>query len=337
MQIKNKAIYLAAVILTAISPITSLAATGTSISSVSLRIESDITAGDSGGDVEVTSSSSRFIVDDVEVTNEPDDEWEGSDKPRVKITLEAEDDYYFPSGFSKSSVSLSGDDATVSSVSRSGSDTLVVNVTLEALEDDDSDYDLDVGYMEWNEDDGIASWEESMDAIRYEVRLYRGSSSVTSVLTTDDTEYDFSSHITTSGTYTFRVRGVYSSSNKGTWEESDSWYVSSDIAEEFKSFNTSTGTSGYSGTSGPSSGTVSGAWLLDNVGWWYCNADKTYTVSNWQYIDGQWYYFNESGYMVTGWVLWNSYWYYLGTDGAMLTSTTTPDGFYVREDGVWIQ
>ena len=73
------------------------------------------------------------------------------DKPKFKITIYADDDYYFASGFSKSSVSLSGSDGTVTSVSRSSSDTLVVYVTLDALDDDDSDHDLDVSGLEWDE------------------------------------------------------------------------------------------------------------------------------------------------------------------------------------------
>ncbi len=112
-------------ILTGAVQLTASASTETKITSVSLQIDSDITAGDSDSDVEVTSSSSRYDVDDVEVTNEPDDEWEEDDKPRLKITLTAEDGYYFASGsVTKSDVSLSGDDGTVTSVSRSDSDTL---------------------------------------------------------------------------------------------------------------------------------------------------------------------------------------------------------------------
>lgn len=118
---------------------TALAATGTKISSVPLSIESEIVVGD---------------IDDVVITNEPSDEWDDGDKPKLKITLYADDDYYFASGFSKSSISLSGSDGTVTSVSRSSSDTLIVYVTLDALDDDDSDHDLDVSGLEWDESDG---------------------------------------------------------------------------------------------------------------------------------------------------------------------------------------
>ena len=266
------------------------------------------------------------------ITNEPSDEWDDGDKPKLKITLYADDDYYFASGFSKSSVSLSGSDGTVTSVSRSSSDTLIVYVTLDALDDDDSDHDLDVSGLEWDESDGTASWEESDDAKKYEVRLYRGSSAVTSVLTTTSTSYDFSSYITKNGYYTFKVRGVYNTSTKGSWEESDSWYVSSSEAQEISSSGSSNGNTPSNTTS---SGT--GAWLKDNTGWWYCNADRSYTTNGWQYIDNLWYCFDENGYMKTGWILYKDAWYYCGESGAMLVNTTTPDGYYVNGDGVWVQ
>jgi hypothetical protein len=327
-MLKRCAAFMTAVVLAAV-PMTALAATGTSISSVSLYISSEIEAGESGGDVTVTSSSSKFSINDTEVTNEPDGEWKNGNKPKLKVTLEAEGDYYFDSGFSKSSVSLSGSDGTVSSVSRSSS-KLIVYITLDALEDDEDDHELAVSNLEWDEGNGTASWDECEDANKYEVRLYRGSNAVTSVLTTTYTSYDFASYITNSGDYSFKVRGVYNSSNKGSWEESDSWYVSSNEAEEISSASSS-------GVSGPGSSTGTGAWLKDSTGWWYCNADRSYTVSNWQYIDDCWYYFNQSGYMVTGWVNWNSKWYYCGESGAMLTSTTTPDGYNVGSGGAWIQ
>ncbi len=327
-MLKRSAAFITAAILS-VTPITALAATGTQISSVSLYISSEIEAGESGSDVTVTSSSSKFSIDDVEVTNKPDEEWKDGNKPKLKVTLEAEDDYYFASGFSKSSVSLSGSDGTVSSVSRSSSE-LIVYITLDALEDDESDHELAVSNLEWDEENGKGYWDECEDANKYEVRLYRGSNAVTSVLTTTYTSYDFSSYMTNSGNYSFKVRGVYNSSNKGSWEESDSWYVSADVAEEISSKSPS-------GVSGPGSSTGAGAWLKDSTGWWYCNADKSYTINNWQYINDCWYYFNKSGYMVTGWIHWNSIWYYCGESGAMLLNTTTPDGYEVGSDGAWIQ
>ena len=210
------------------------------------------------------------------------------------------------------------------------SSTLIVYITLDSLDGSGSGYDLDVHGLEWDESDGMASWEDSTDARKYEVRLYRNENSATSVLTTSDTSYDFSGYITRSGDYMFKVRAVYNSSDKGSWEESDSWYVSSDEADEI-----SNGRRTHSSSS--SSSSYKGAWLRDTVGWWYCNADKSYTVNNWQYIDDRWYFFNAAGYMVTGWIDWNGRWYYCGDDGAMYYDTTTPDGYYVGDDGAWVQ
>ena len=73
----------------------------------------------------------------------------------------------------KSDISVSGNDANVTSVSRSGKYELTVSLTLEKLERDSDDYDLDVTELNWDDYDGTASWEEPEDAKRYEVRLYR--------------------------------------------------------------------------------------------------------------------------------------------------------------------
>ncbi|MBS4873963.1 MAG: CHAP domain-containing protein [Atopobium minutum] len=63
----------------------------------------------------------------------------------------------------------------------------------------------------------------------------------------------------------------------------------------------------------------SGEWLKNDTGWWYRNADGSYTTDGWQAIEGKWYFFDEHGYMWRGWLQRNGYWYYLGADGAMLT------------------
>lgn len=315
-------------------PLSSAASTQIQINSVSLDIDSDIEAGSSSSDVTVTTSSSKYSVEETTVTNTPNEEWEDGDKPKLKVYVEADDDYYFASGFSKSGVDISGTDGTITSVSRSNSSELIVYITLDELDGDSSSYDLDVSDLTWDESSGEAYWEEVEDANKYEVRLYRGSTAVTSVFTTTSSSYNFSSYLTSSGTYTFQVRGVYNSSNKGSWETSDSWYLTSSEAEEIKSSSSNTSDSSGS-SSGPGTAQSTGAWLKDTNGWWYCNADKSYTVSNWQSIDGNWYYFNEYGYMVTGWVSWNSKWYYCGSDGAMYTNETTPDGYLVGSDGAW--
>lgn len=58
-------------------------------------------------------------------------------------------------------------------------------------------------------------------------------------------------------------------------------------------------------------------WKQNAKGWWLENADGTY-------LTNQWY-------------LYNGQWYYMGADGYMLVNTTTPDGYWVNADGVWVQ
>ncbi len=77
-----------------------------------------------------------------------------------------------------------------------------------------------------------------------------------------------------------------------------------------------------------------GQWKQDNIGWWYQNDDNSYSKATWQEIDRKWYYFDDSGYMAANRWIGN---YYLGNDGVMLTDTTTPDGYKVGADGIWMQ
>jgi len=45
----------------------------------------------------------------------------------------------------------------------------------------------------------------------------------------------------------------------------------------------------------------------------------------------------DSGAMnSSSWLKYNGLWYYLGSDGKMLTNTTTPDGYALNSDGVWV-
>lgn len=309
------------------SPLAAEAASGTKISAVSLRISSEIEAGEGGGGVKVTTNSGRFSVEGAEVVNDSSKEWEAGDRPKIKVTLEAADGYYFPSGFSRKDVNLIGNDGTVTSVSRTNS-RMTVAITLEALEG--NEYNLEVDGLEWDEANGTAYWNENEESKKYEVCLYRGSNAVTSVLTTASTSRSFAAYITKGGSYTFQVRGVYNSYNKGSWKTSESWHVTSAEAAEL-----SAGSDGAD-SGGPGEAILSGTWLKDDIGWWYCSADRSYTVNNWQYIDGIWYFFDESGYMVTGWIEWNSKWYYCDESGAMLADTTTPDGEVVGKSGAWM-
>ncbi len=302
------------------------------ITKIYLTIDSSIEIGDDSGDVSVTTDGDTYKVDEVEITND-DGEWKAGDEPRVKITLEADDDYYF-SSTSSSTFKLSGDDATYVSASRKNSNsTLILTIKLDKLEGD-----LAVDSVQWEDDNTpIATWEdaEGSGAKSYQVRLYRGSSSMSEAITTSNTTYDFSSYFTKTGDYLFKVRAVGNNSKKGDWVESDSFYVDEDELAKIRSGAYSNG----SGSSSPgSTPNQSGAWHKDNVGWWYVNSNGTYTTNGWQMINNQWYCFDSVGYMRTGWIQSVNVWYYCDTNtGAMLTNTTTPDGYRVDANGIWVQ
>lgn len=300
----------------------------TPIGTVSLDIVSSIEVGDVGSDVEVTTDSDECYVANVDVINENNDEWGHKDKPKVEISLEAERDFYFKSGFNKKKFSITGSKGTITSVRRKSAEEVRVVVTLNALKATDSDYELGIDEAEWNQLNGAAGWSDAEDAKTYELRLYRDGKFVTTVQPGKQTSCDLARYIKTAGTYTFEVRGIYNSSRKGEWQESDSFDVSAELAAEL-----SEGAAYKPSGSGPAAGT----WKNDAIGWWYSNSDGTYVTNNWQQIDGYWYFFDENGYRKTGWIFWNHHWYYLCDNGAMLSNAVTPDGKMVGADGALIQ
>lgn len=359
---KNKkclSLLLSLMMFTSAIPMTSMAASNNKIESVTLTIKSNIVAGDTDGDIEVTSgSTNKYDVTNVEVTNIPEDGWDGGNKPKFEVTLETKEgtDYFFDSSFGKNKVKLKGDDATVNSVNREDRNTVIIKMTLKAVEGSNK-YNLVIDSAQWN-GDGEASWSVAEDAKKYEVRLYRGKDTATTVQTTEETYYDFGGDITKSGSYTFKVRAIYSSSEKGAWVESEKWSVNSEEAEDISygrepspdtstKNNTSTnnggpggssnGNSNNVGPSGPSEpgGTSVDQWLqaADGSGrWWYRHSNGSYTANNWEFINGKWYWFDEAGWMITGWKLVNNVWYYMGPSGDMLTGWQEVNGAWYYLD-----
>ena len=310
----------------------------TKISQVTLTINSSIEAGNDSSDVTVEAGSDNYTVDDIEVVND-EGEWISGDVPRVEITLEANEDHYFDT-MSKSKVKLRGDDATyVTSHRENNKSTMVITVKLDALEGS-----LEIDTVEWEgEEIPVARWEATDGAKSYQVRLYRGEKSVGSSVTTSNEYYNFASSMNREGEYFFKVRAVSSNSKKGDWYESDSMYVDEDLAESFKSGSYSGGSGNSNTTNAPGSNPSGGSWKRNQVGWWYEYSNGTYPSNGWLKINNLWYCFDASGYMRTGWIqAGDGKWYYCdpregGTQGAMLTNTTTPDGYRVDANGVWIQ
>lgn len=120
------------------------------------------------------------------------------------------------------------------------------------------------------------------------------------------------------------------------------------------------GSAGASGTAGgPGIGTASTGWVQDGAGWYYLKADGTRAANQWQTIGNEEYWFDSNAYMATGWrqfsngdwyyfrsngAMAKNYWvetegkhFYIGADGVMLKNATTPDGYRVDENGIWVQ
>lgn len=355
---KKLSLILSATSLMAMMSIPAYADDRTAISSVSINVATDLSMGSTDSDVEVTTSSSLYDVYSASITNTPSDGWDEDDNPKVQIKLQLEDDDDYKWNITKSNITVTGDSGSVTSVSGgSGHGYLTIVYTLDDLDevydDWDDSLDLNIDDAEWRAN-GIADWSASESAKKYEVKLYRGSTLLTTVTTTND-YYSFANYFTQAGTYTYKVRAIYSSSYKGSYEESNDFYVTDSEAQAiYATYNSSVnsttstststyealltgstvyGTTAYANVVSPSS---EGYWVQDMYGWWYRNADGSYTVNGWQQINGKYYFFNEYGYMKTGWIYWNNQYYYCGLDGAMLTNTMTPDGYYVNSAGVWV-
>ncbi len=318
----------AAVFLSAI-PFTSFASGDTEgrtqMGTIGLNISSSIHVGDEKSDVDVSLDYGDCDISNVDVINEPSGKWVDKDKPKLEVTLEADDDYYFKSGYSKKNVKLSGDSATVTSIKRKSNEELRVVITLKQLKGTSDDYDLDINDAEWDQMNGIAEWNNSEDAKYYELRVYKDDKFLSTVKPVHETKCDLGRYLNEQGTYTFEVRAIYSDSRRGEWQMSDSFTVSAQQAEEIQKalkFKES--------GNGPAAGT----WEQDNIGYKYKNFDGNYVTNNWQQIGGLWYYFDENGYSKTGtWVQWKDKWYYMDANGVMMTNSVTPDGKQVGEDG----
>lgn len=295
------------------------AASRKKISSVTLTVTSEVLPetkyGDEEIEVEVKSGRCSFDYYDIENIGF---EWVEDDVPEITIYLRADEGYYF-SLTTASAVKLTG--ATyVKASKQDSSETLVLRVKLPSLAESVADQ----GEVTLA-DNGIAYWDDVRGAGSYEVRLYRNGTGIgASILTTNNTYYDFTSMMTRAGSYHVRVRPVnkINLENKGAWAESPVINLSTERADAIRS-----------GTVDKALPTQ-GEWMHDGVGWWFRHDDGSYTKNNWESIKDQWYFFDENGYMKTGWIEWEGKQYYCDqATGAMLKDTTTPDGYILDYNG----
>ena len=325
-KIKELTALTSAICMLSVPNTTALAATGTKINSVPLSIESEIEAGDTDSDVTVSTSSSKFDIDDVVITNEPSDEWDDGDKPKLKITLYADDDYYF-TALTKDKVTLKGGAEFKKSTRQQSSSVLLLDVTFSSLQNSLKDME---GIT--LSDNGIATWPAISTAGSYEVRVYREGKIVGTSLETNTNSANCRERMMKPNeTYMVKVRAVnkYDPTVKGDWTESNSVYISGEKVAQFKADPNASNVNTASGTTGE--------WKQEADGrWWYRRADGTYPANKWEELGGKWYFFDENGYMKTGWIDWEGKSYYCSENGDMLTNCMTPDNYLVGEDGAWI-
>lgn len=68
----------------------------------------------------------------------------------------------------------------------------------------------------------------------------------------------------------------------------------------------------------PATARVSGQWIQAPDGrWWYRHDDGSYTVNDWEYINGEWYHFDNEGWMQTGTLVINNLTFKLNSNGAL--------------------
>ena len=284
------------------------------ITSVSLEITSDIQVGEdmTNDSIDVESSSSRYTVDSWEILN-TGFMWMEDDVPQIKVYLTAEDGYYF--SLTSSKVRLKGAKYVTAS-KRDSSTTLMITMNLPSLAES-------VGEIETVTlgEDGIARWDETTGAGSYEVRVQRDGKNTGTTETVRTASYDLKEFLGRPGVYSVRVRPVNKIKQdiKGQWTDSNTFYVDSSLAEDFRMGRVKVG----------------GRWEEEGSQWRFREVDGSYASSKWKEIEGIWYYFDVNGYMMTGWIEVDGKWYYCDTTGAMLHDTEI-DGYALGSDGAMI-
>ena len=302
------------------------AASRKKITSVSVSIKADIEPETDFGQeiIEIESSSNRYSVDGYEILNEGF-YWTEDMTPEIRITLTADDDYYF-TALTKDKVTLKGG-AEFKKSTRQQSSSVLLDVTLSSLQNSLKDME---GIT--LSDNGIATWPAISTAGSYEVRVYREGKIVGTSLETNTNSANCRERMMKPNeTYMVKVRAVnkYDPTVKGDWTESNSVYISGEKVAQFKADPNASNVNTASGTTGE--------WKQEaDERWWYRRADGTYPANKWEELGGKWYFFDENGYMKTGWIDWEGKSYYCSENGDMLTNCMTPDNYLVGEDGAWI-
>ncbi len=372
---RHMSFLLAAVTASAVMSFPALAKTKY-VTSISLKVHTDLETGDSIDDGEsistengsgegtyVYSSSSRYRVVEAEWVS--DKEISIGDQPKMYVWLEITDsdsdtEYKFRSSYSSGSVSVSC--GVYVSSTRQGGD-LRVTIRVDSVR---GTYD-EPEYAEWDGSKGRAVWEPGEDSSNYyDVYLYRRSTIVKKLEDYNGESYDFYPYMTQEGDYSFKVRAVPHSDSekqygkKSDWTESGELYIG---ADEVSDGSGQEGTPGN--TTNGTGGVTNAGWIQDGSSWYFKYPDGTYFKDGWlkwnnvwylfdanglmltgrRQKNGYWYYMNDSGAMITGWVKSGDYWYYCnpndgGPEGAMVTNSWVPVGgltYFINPSGIMVE
>ncbi len=289
------------------------------ITSISLDISAEIEPDTDFGmeQVEIGSDSNKYEVEGYEVLNSGFT-WQNDMTPLLRITLRAQENYYFVT-LAKDRIHLKGGASPVRSARQDSASTLLLDVKLPSLHNVTGTLER----VSLN-DQGFASWQPVANAGSYEVRVYRDGNAVGTRQITKETTMNCRDRMLKGNTsYTVKVRPLnqYDEEILGDWCESSSVYITGERSAQFRD--------------NPEG--VPGQWKQEPDGrWWYLDIDGSWPKNEWKEIAGKWYFFGEDGYMKTGWIQWQGKEYYCSENGTMLTNCFTPDAYLVGEDGAKI-
>lgn len=333
-QKKRVFIMLMAAVLSMAASVHALAAEGV-ISSVTIRVDSDIEPGDTLPDITIANqgesssapeggvcvsvSSEKYYISEADWVTSTTKDVKVGDRPEMKVTLtpggSSDDDYYFKGSYKSSNVSVKHGDFISA---KRDDDDLVVRLRVEYVEGDFAE--PEDAYWKDNSK-GTARWEkpDSGGTGKYEVELRRGSSKVHSVQTTS-TSYNFYPYMTVAGTYTFRVRTIGKSSKEEDYGKKSVWVKSDEIYIAKEDVSDGSGRAdGVSGGGASIVGNTQVGWRQIDGYWYYYYPDGNYQRNSWLNVNNRWYLFQEEGKMLRGWQRKNNNTYYLNENGEMVT------------------
>lgn len=284
------------------------------VKTVSITVESQIEAGEGEGEVKAYANNSRYHVENCEFVA-PKNEWKAGETPKIKIELSAGEGYYF-NDLTSGKVTLKGAEYMAS---RKGTDknSVVITAKLKPVKgvlDAPDEAFWDKATL------GRIKWSKVNLAPAYEVMLFCNDNMIFRLKRLTATSCDLYNHMTSSGQYYVKVRAVAQTEADSKFLQSSDW-TESEYLEITKRDAQAAKDRVDSAKRTPTPnvpGGESAGWKQDNNGWWYRDANGSYPIGSWRFINGKWYLFDMNGYMLTGWQKKNGHQYYLTSNGDLV-------------------